>query len=316
MPKVSVVIPSYNCASSVCNAVESVFAQTMQDFEIILVDDGSTDDTRAVLGPYFSNPKFRYIHQQNRGAPGARNTGSRASNAEYLAFLDADDLLSPRALELMAGKLDTSHASWCLIDPVRIRLDHTAVRRTTIPQGDLLLGILKDDFVGRCMFFRRTDFIEVGMFDETLRCLEDWDINIRMFEQQKPFAYLDLPVYTYIWRQGSLITDQRKMAAHTEQMLRKNHKRLADGGDREVAKIYAQAMWDLARRYWYGVRDYKRALACVGESLAYDFSLTRLLHPLIHKWQRRRAQGSLAHSLADVRAKELESQPRKAVPSE
>ena len=298
MPRVSVIIPAYNCAHSVTRAVESVLDQTMQDFEIIVVDDGSSDNTREVLRRYFSDARFQYICQDNRGAPGARNTGVRASRAEYLAFLDADDFLAPRALELMTDKLDTSRASWCVIDPFRVKGQEIVVRRTVIPSGDLFLGILKDDFIGRCMFYRRADFVEVGLFDETLRCLEDWDISIRMCEKRKSFAHLDIPVYTYVWRRGSLVTDRRGMVTYTEKLFRKHHKRLADAGDRAVAKIYAYVMWDLARRYFREVRDYKRTLACVRESLAYDFNLSRLFHPLLHHLRRlwEQCRGLLASS--------------------
>jgi glycosyltransferase involved in cell wall biosynthesis len=299
MPKVSVIIPTYNCAHSVTRAVDSALAQTSQDFDIIVVDDGSHDNTREVLKPYSAHTKFHYIYQDNRGAPGARNTGAQASEAEYVAFLDADDLLSPRALELMTEALDASRAGWCLIDATRVRGHQTLVRQTNIPQGDLLIGILKEDFIGRCMFYRRRDFIDIGMLDESYPCLEDWDISIRLFEARKPFAYLNVPVYTYIWRQGSLITDRWKMAVHTERLLRKHHKRLADAGNSVVAKIYAQAMWDLARRYLYEVRSYKRAMVCMRESLAYDFDLTRLFHPAFHQLRKLCAHVGVARQVVD-----------------
>ena len=297
MPKVSVIIPSYNCSAFVAEAVDSVLIQnqTMPDYEIIVIDDGSSDNTREVLEPYFSRSHFRYIRQQNRGLPGARNSGVRASDSEYLAFLDADDALAPNALELMTAELDASGAGWCLIDILKVGSQLHEVRRTVIPDGDLHLEILRDDFVRRGMFFRRKTFVAVGMYDERMRYREDWDINIRMFERREPFAYIGQPLYVYTWREGSITTgNHAKLLYYTEQVLRKHHKRLADAGDRRVAKIYAYNMWDLGRRYFYLVRDYKQAVACMRESLAYDLNLGRMLHPLLHHL--RRLPGSVGTS--------------------
>jgi glycosyltransferase involved in cell wall biosynthesis len=287
MPKVSVVIPSYDCAAFVGRAVQSVLAQTMPDYEVIVVDDGSRDNTREVLEPYFDDPRFRYVRQENRGLPGARNTGVRASDSEYLAFLDADDALAPAALERMEAALDGSAAGWCLIDILKVGDRLREVRPTVIPDGDLHLESLREDFIRRAMFFRRTAFIDIGMYDEDMRYREDWDLNIRMLERRAPFAYVGEPLYLYTWREGSITTgNHAKLLYYTRQVLRKHHKRLADAGDRRAAKLYAYNMWDLARRYVYLVRDYRQGLACMRESLAYDLDLGRLFHPIVHHARR------------------------------
>jgi glycosyltransferase involved in cell wall biosynthesis len=267
--------------------VESVLRQTWRDVETIVVDDGSTDDTATVLAPYFNEPRFRYIRQTNRGLPGARNAGARASHAEYLAFLDADDELAPNALELMRAELESSGASWCIIDILKVRETAREVQRTAMPSRDMFHGILKEDFIRRAMFFRRRDFIDIGMYDESMKYREDWEINIRMFERNAPFVYLAQPLYLYSWREGSITTANKPGVLHyTEMVLRKHHKRIADAGDDAVAKIYAANMWDLGRRYFYLLRNYRRAFACVRESLAYDPSPGRLLHPLAHNSRR------------------------------
>jgi len=291
--KVSVVIPSYNCAEFVCAAIDSVLAQTMQDYEVIVVDDGSADNTADLLRRYQAEPNFRYIYQQNRGLPGARNAGALLSRGEYLAFLDADDTLAPQALERMTGQLERSGASWCLVDILKVNGDRREVRRTELQAGNSLHLILKEDFIRRAMFFRRQDFFQIGMYDESMRYREDWDINIRMFEDRRPFVYVAEPLYLYSWREGSITTGNRaKVLAYTQQLLRKHHKRLADGGDRAIARIYAANLWDLARQYVYLVRDYKRALVCGAESLVYDFNWPRLFHPLLHNFGRLRRRAS------------------------
>ena len=93
MPQVSVVIPTYNQARFVAATVESALAQTYPNVEIIVVDDGSTDDTQAVLSAYRGT--VHCIYQQNKGLAGARNTGFLASRGDYLLFLDSDDLMHP-----------------------------------------------------------------------------------------------------------------------------------------------------------------------------------------------------------------------------
>jgi len=294
VPKISVIIPSYNCAEFVPGAVESVLLQSLRDYELIVVDDGSSDNTRQVLSPYFGQIPFQYIRQENRGLPGARNSGVRASGSEYLAFLDADDALAPNALELMTAALDASGASWCMIDIVKVRGPLREIRRTVIPAGDRFLGILKEDFPCRAMFFRRKDFLDVGMYDEDIRYREDWDLNIRMFGAGKPFIYIDQPLYLYTWREDSMTTGNRAgMLAYTERILKKHHKRLADAGAAPATTIYAHNTWRLARRYSYATKNYGGALKCVTDSLGYDFNLRRLFHLVVYGSKRQPAKLSV-----------------------
>ena len=98
MPKVSVIIPTYNRAHYICETIDSILAQTYRDYEIIVVDDGSADNTRKVLQKY--DGKVRYFYQKNRGPSAARNFGISQSQGEYIAFLDDDDLWTENKLEL------------------------------------------------------------------------------------------------------------------------------------------------------------------------------------------------------------------------
>jgi glycosyltransferase involved in cell wall biosynthesis len=103
-PRVSVIIPLYNGAATISRALQSVFEQTFSDFEIVVVNDGSTDDTASVLAAY--GDRIRVVAQPNRGLPSARNSGIRASSGEYVAFLDDDDEWSPQMLARCADVLD------------------------------------------------------------------------------------------------------------------------------------------------------------------------------------------------------------------
>lgn len=105
MPKVSVIIPTYNRSQLVREAIESVLKQTYSDFEVIVVDDGSTDDTRSAIGG-LSDSRIRYFYQDNRGHAGARNTGLLNAKGEYIAYLDSDDLWPEEYLSILINKLE------------------------------------------------------------------------------------------------------------------------------------------------------------------------------------------------------------------
>jgi glycosyltransferase involved in cell wall biosynthesis len=289
---VSVVIPAYNAASYVRGAVESVLRQSHQDFEIVIVDDGSTDNTKQVVEPYLSDPRIRYRYQENRGLPGARNSGASQSQGEYLAFLDADDFFAPNALQSMLSAFQLTKAAWLNVGVLKISGDSRTVRHPVVPSADLGMTILNDDFITRSPFYPRHEFFAIGMYDEEIRVREDWDINIRMILAGRPFATVDQPLYEYTRTEGSLTTSNRKrLYAYTEKLLRKHHKRIADAGDKEVGRIYARNMWDLGRQYFREIHDPREALRCACESLRYDMSLHRVVHPLIRRM--RIAFGSL-----------------------
>lgn len=105
-PKISVVIPSYNRANYILETVTSVLRQSSRDFEIIIVDDGSTDNTREILADLVNENLVRYIFQENSGESAARNCGISKSKGEYIAFLDSDDLFLPKKLEKQATFMD------------------------------------------------------------------------------------------------------------------------------------------------------------------------------------------------------------------
>lgn len=98
MPKISVIIPTYNRAHYVSQAIDSVLAQTFTDYEILVIDDGSIDNTKEVLQSYLD--KITYIYQENKGVSAARNTGLRLARGEWIAFLDSDDIWLPEKLEV------------------------------------------------------------------------------------------------------------------------------------------------------------------------------------------------------------------------
>src|SRR5450755_820624 len=135
-PRVSVIVPAYNAAVYLPHAIDSVLAQTFVDWEIVVVDDGSTDHTQSVVESYRPAlaDKLQYIHQSNHGLPAARNTGIKAARGEFIALLDADDVWLPQRLERGVQVLDS--------DP-EIGLVHARVAR--IDTKGMVIGQLKVD---------------------------------------------------------------------------------------------------------------------------------------------------------------------------
>jgi len=284
MSLVSVIIPAFNAAATIGATIDSVLSQTLQDIEIIVSDDGSTDSTASVVSGHRSDPRVRYIFHENRGTSHAKNLAAKQAKGEYLAFLDSDDSLDRTALETMVHELRATGAVWCAVDIVKRIGDDKILRSSQFPSGSLLLGILEEDFIIVSPFYLRTAFLGSGMFDEDLAVREDWDINIRMIEAGCPITHINKPLYIYARTEGSLMTGNlSRVLTCTEEVLRKYHKKFADSGNTQIAVIYARNMWRLARRYFYEARDFREAFRCARESLRYDLSLRRLFHPIMHR---------------------------------
>ncbi len=186
MPTVSVIIPTYNRASTIGQAVESVLAQTYADFEAIIVDDGSTDRTCDVVAPYVarSNGRVRYLLQPNAGAPAARNLGIRKARGEYVVFLDSDDLYLPGRLEagvrplLTAPDVGASYVDARVMDAQgAVLLPSWLGRWGGARSGWILADLFRVDLVQtNTVTIRRRVFDDVGLFDEVLWSGQDTDL--------------------------------------------------------------------------------------------------------------------------------------------
>ena len=182
MPRVTVVLPAYNEARALTNAVASVLGQTLGDLELLVVDDGSGEELGPALSRASADPRFRTIrHEKNHGAAAARNTGIKYSAGDYIAFLDSDDTWHPSKLE--------RQLEWMTARGLPVSCTGFRIRTPFHPQGecrqpkpkielhDLLWGCGLSP--GSTMLIRRDVFEAVGPFDEALRRLEDWDWLLR-----------------------------------------------------------------------------------------------------------------------------------------
>jgi glycosyltransferase involved in cell wall biosynthesis len=183
MTTVSVVIPTFNRAMKTARAVASILYQTVTDYDIIVVDDGSKDNTREVLRQF--GARIRYIAQpSNRGVSAARNRGIRESNAPWIAFLDSDDYWLPRKLELQMAFFRTHpKAAICQTQEIWIRNGRYAnpKKRHQKPSGDVFEPSLRLCLISpSAVMLRRSLMEEVGFFDEDLPVCEDYDLWLRI----------------------------------------------------------------------------------------------------------------------------------------
>jgi glycosyltransferase involved in cell wall biosynthesis len=195
---VTVVIPCYNQAGYLGEAIESVRAQTYRSFEIVVVDDGSTDATAAVAGSY---PEVRLLRQRNAGLSAARNVGLELSCGDYLVFLDADDRLLPNALRDGIESLARHPQAAFTSGHYRfIRGDGST--KSEFPQQPIECppyeGMLRGNYIGMhsTVMFRRAIFDDVGVFDTSLCSCEDYDLYLRI-TRRYPVARHDRLVAEY-----------------------------------------------------------------------------------------------------------------------
>jgi glycosyltransferase involved in cell wall biosynthesis len=186
-PLISVIIPVYNRAHLIGRAIGSVLAQTYRNFEIVVVDDASTDDLAGVLSRLAPAQLRRVVHPRNRGAAAARNTGISATAGEYVAFLDSDDTWYPQKLAAqvttMRDQSPDVAGTVCAYDCVRTGRPPRCVVPSWTPltfSRSQLLGCTCGP--GTTLLCRRAVFAEIGPYDEELRRLEDWDWLLRLAE--------------------------------------------------------------------------------------------------------------------------------------
>jgi glycosyltransferase involved in cell wall biosynthesis len=230
-PKVSIVCPTFNGATRgyLREAIESALDQTFKGYELIIVDDGSTDHTKEVCEPYLEDSRVHYIFQPNAGPASARNTGISASSGEFICFLDDDDLWKPRKLEkqidFISARLSTENRwgmlfTWVELinaggDIVSYRGHHQ--------EGSIYRALLFEYTIGATssVLVKREVFDTVGLFDGSLEPCEDWDLWLRISKE-----YLVFPIKEYLVQyrehQDRISADREKVFYYEKAVLKKN----------------------------------------------------------------------------------------------
>jgi glycosyltransferase involved in cell wall biosynthesis len=210
-PLVSVIIPTYNRSGVICRTIDNVLSQTCRDIEVIVVDDGSTDDTLEKLSRY--SGQIRVISQPNAGPAKARNRGIEVAVGEFVAFQDSDDLWASNKLERQVDLLKRADRSvvCCLCNAIfryEGRPEFTSFQRAWLfPSCDEgiwinVADVLATRFVLFCqtVMIRREVLTRIGGFDETLKYHEDYELPLRL-SLEGPWAFIGEPLT--IWQQGA-----------------------------------------------------------------------------------------------------------------
>jgi len=239
-PLVSVVIPTCNRAALLTRAIQSVRQQTYGNLEIIVVDDASTDDIQKIVGS-FADPRICYIrHDTNRGGSAARNTGIRAANGNFVAFLDDDDEWVAEKAEEQVKILRDYDAVMCTWDQATGDLSKLDLKKT-VDLDDLRKG--KFTAGGTGVLIAKANVFKEIMFDETLPRYQDWDLFIRIGMKHK-IAYLNKPLVRYNKGSHLRITNSSMSmsVSELEQRYRMLHKHRQFFGNRWFRRHMCRAL--------------------------------------------------------------------------
>jgi glycosyltransferase involved in cell wall biosynthesis len=276
--EVAVVIPCFNQAHYLAEAIESALAQTLSPVEIVVVDDGSEDNSHEVAGRY---EQVRRLRQPNRGVAAARNAGLRETSGDRVVFLDADDRLLPTALEVGAVALERRPQVAFVSGASRDIGDDGAVlpgRRQPLVAQDHYLRLLEDCFIwsGSSIVYRRTALDGVGGFDESLSAGDDYDLYLRLARRFPVFCHET--VVTEYRRHGTNTTRDPGVVLDSQlEVLRRQRSSVRDRREREARRRgirktrreHGRALADLIAEDWTRRRR-RRALRGMGTLVRRD----------------------------------------------
>lgn len=249
---VSIVIPTYNRCALLRSTVDSVLAQTYPNIEVIVVDDGSTDDTPAMLAGY--GDRLTVLRQENRGGTAARNAGIAASRGAFVSVLDHDDLLLPEKVEKQIRlfernpRLGLVHCRWYFIGPQGHRLDKIG----PLPEGDVRQQLLLGCFLWSGGPLVRREILEkIGCFDEGVWS-SDWDLWLRIALDGQLFGCAQQPLGSYRILRDSSMADISRTERLDARLLEKAFARPDLPAELAALKKPAFANWHfwLSRRYY------------------------------------------------------------------
>ena len=226
-PQVSIIIPAYNASKYIAEALDSVFSQTFQNYEIIVVNDGSTDtqELENVLAPY--RCQIVYARQENRGVAGARNTALRLTQAPFIALLDSDDLWMPNYLDVQMRIIESDPTIDVLYPNALIFGDSPDAGRKFMElspsNGEVTFEtlVLQECNVMVSVTARRESIISAGYFDESLKSSEDFDLWLRIIKKGGRIAYHQRTLVRYRRRPDSLSANPIWMYQHVLEVLGK-----------------------------------------------------------------------------------------------
>lgn len=265
MPKVSVIIPTYNRSNFLERAIYSVSNQSYDDFELIVVDDASTDDTKKIL-KNIQDPSFSYFrHETNQGGAAARNTGIKHSSGKYIAFLDDDDFWLPEKLEKQVEKLELNDKDFIGVYCGFIRIDTRNGKQEIIKGSkryeENKLTLIRDLFTldlelggSSTLLIKHRYLNEIGGFDESFPRHQDWEFLLRLLKLGK-LGTVEKPLVLKFRSSSPKARDVEK--AKLKFLSRFEEDMRAFGKD-----FYRKALWkhyDQVARYYLWEKNFRKA---------------------------------------------------------
>lgn len=275
-PTVSIILPTYRGATRgyLCEAIESVLAQTFRDYELLLIDDGSDDDTAPLCKSYLGPSNIHYTYQENRGLSAARNAGIERARGEYLLFLDDDDLYAKDLVEKMwmafsrhkDPKIGMIYCAYDFIDA-----SGKPFGRWYIPaDGNIYERLFFDNYAGSPSgtMIHRTVFEKVGLFNEELQSCEDYDMWLRIAKEFHAYS-IEEPLLRYRIHGSNMSGNISKIELHQKKVLDHALKESPLHILSQCHRYYHHLYLEYAAKY-YEIGDYEHFRRCCRQSDSYQ----------------------------------------------
>lgn len=275
MPKVSIVMPAYNCAEHIKESIDSALAQTHKDIELIVVDDGSTDGTAEVVQSY-ENPVV-YLYQENRGMSAARNTAMKSATGDFIAFLDSDDLWEPSKLEKQIALFET-HPKIGMVGSYLEPIDSNGKRSgktkpTSRPAEDFDSMFMQGTPVPTSVMIRSECVREVGYFNEAIFGMEEVEFFMRIAQKYQVKFMDEILGFYRIWEGNVTKRKKHKMwLGHIHVGVWALSQGLKPETRKKVKKRIAKYYYKLGKEY-YLMHSYRKSLAHGWKALGFSLQV-------------------------------------------
>ena len=246
LPLVSIILPTYNCAAFLSHSIGTILSQTYNSYEIIVIDDGSTDNTKEVLYPFMQRIKYIRL-EQNKGLPTARNIGVRSAQGKYIAFIDADDLWLPEKLQTDIEYFET-HPEVSMVYSKHINIDEkgddlNGNTKRQLPSGNIFLQLFSEQnfVISSSVVVRKEVFETTGLFDEQLVNCQDWDMWLRIAFHFK-VAGINKPLVKYRHNPHSLSKNRNNVLKYQKMVIDKIYNKFKDTENGIHEKLYKKRL--------------------------------------------------------------------------
>lgn len=219
-PLVSVYLTSYNYGLFIRQAIESVLTQTQQDFELIIIDDGSVDNSRSIIEEYTGHPKIKIIFQNNKGLNVTNNIALRAASGRYIMRLDADDWLDSHAIEVLSNKLERNPEIGLVFPDYYLANAEGNITGQVRRHNFDEVTLLDQPAHGACTMIRSSCLLEVGGYDESFSCQDGYDLWIRFIEHFE-VCNINLPLFFYRQHGNNLTGNEERILSTRAEIVRR-----------------------------------------------------------------------------------------------